>query len=481
MELEEKSGFEAAIKKNSTKVVQETLNPKELDDSFSTSSLNTYSHNSQDTTNIDVNLVAPNDYREICKANLDQYTRLQTILNYSGNGGVIDVLPIHGLPPHLQAYINHVTDVYQCPREFPTVALFSAISTAVGKKISIRGKYDNSLCLWFVDVGPTGSSKSQPTKEVLRPIYKINTDLKKAYSDALKVTGKDDEPPRLERIVFKDATREARAIRMRDFPHGALLHRDEFSGLFKDFARYSANSGEREELLTIFDNNDPIQVDRKGSEPVDVERPFMNILGGIQPDILTESFASADVASGLFGRFLFAWPDEPTFPNYDNKVMRSDYRQHWDDVVNYLYKDMKPTTFVMPPQTIQAYSDYFNLMQNRKKGLLEEEKEGVIYSKAQIQVIRLAGIVHAARLAYDYDAGNAIGTDTMGYAIECMEYFVRCGERALHRVCGSQRKSNKTETVRRLMELYPNTNVSKLASAIGVSQSWLSGIKNGRK
>lgn len=335
--------------------------------------------------------------------------------------------------------------------------------------------------MWFVDVSPTGSSKSQPTKEVLRPIYKINAELKKAYSDALKATGKDDEPPRLERIVFKDATREARAIRLRDFPHGALLHRDEFSGLFKDFARYAASSGEREELLSIFDGNDPIQVDRKGSEPVDVERPFMNILGGIQPDILTESFGDADVASGLFGRFLFAWPDEPTYPDYDNKVMGSDWRQHWDGVVNYIYKDMNPTIFVMPPQTRQAYADYFNLLQERKKSLLEGEKEGAIYSKAQIQVIRLAGIVHAARLAYEHDAGNAIGTDTMAYAIECMEYFVRCGERALHRVCDSQRKSNKTETVRRLMELYSNTNVSKLAEAIGVSQSWLSSIKNGRK
>lgn len=433
-----------------------------------------------ESTKSSANMI-PLDYREICSSNKDPLTRLYTVLNYAENGGVIDELAIHGLPPHLQAYISHVADVYQCPREFPTVALFSAISTAAGTKVSIAGKHDNSLCLWFVDVSPTGGSKSQPTKEVLRPIYRINTELKQKYSEALKAAAKDDDPPKLERIVFKDATREARAVRMRDFPHGTLLHRDEFSGLFKDFARYSANGGEREELLSIFDNNDPIQVDRKGSEPVDVERPFMNILGGIQPDILTESFGDADVASGLFGRFLFAWPDEPLYPDYKDSVIGDDFRQHWQDVVNYIYREMKPITLVMPPQTTQLYSDYFNFLQNRKRSLSEGDQEGVIYSKAQIQVIRLAGIVHTAKLAYDHDAGCAIGADTMGYAVECMEYFVRCGERALHRVCNAQRKSNKTETLRRLIELYPNVNLTQLASAIKVEQPWLSAIKNGRK
>lgn len=89
--------------------------------------------NADTHTNNGVNF-APLDYQQICKANYDSLTRLYVVLNYAENGGIVDELPTYGLPPHLQAYINHVTDVYQCPREFPTVALFSAISTAVGKK-----------------------------------------------------------------------------------------------------------------------------------------------------------------------------------------------------------------------------------------------------------------------------------------------------------------------------------------------------------
>lgn len=425
-------------------------------------------------------IVSPFSYNEIQQANLGWMDRLHAVLNYAQTKGIIDELPVWGLPAHLQHYLQHVTDVYQCPREFPTVALFSAISTAAGTKVKISGKHDNSLCLWFVAVNPTGGSKSQPTKEVLRPIEKIKTEQRREYNEALKTAGEGDERPKLQRIIFKDATREARATMMSNFPHGSLLYRDEFSGLFKDFARYSANSGEREELLSIFDGNESIQVDRKGSEPIDVERPFLNILGGIQPDILTGAFGDTDVASGLFGRFLFAWPDEPLFPDYKSVVIDKSYRDHWADVINYIFYEMSPVTLFMPAQTTQVYADYYNLLQGRKRELSEGDKEGAIYSKAQIQVIRLAGIIHTAKLAYDIDAGTAIGADTMAYAVECMEYFVRCGEKALKRVCGSQHRSSKKEIIKAVFEVYPGANVSMLARAIGISQSKVSAIKNGR-
>lgn len=70
------------------------------------------------------------------------------------------VLPIDGLPLNIQDYINKVASVYQCPREFPTVAVFSAFSTTIGKRVKITdGKYTNPIMFWVVNVAPSGSKR----------------------------------------------------------------------------------------------------------------------------------------------------------------------------------------------------------------------------------------------------------------------------------------------------------------------------------
>ena len=66
------------------------------------------------------------------------------------------VLPIDGLPLNIQDYINEVASVYQCPREFPTVAVFSAFSTTIGKRVKITdGKYTSPIMFWVVNVAPS--------------------------------------------------------------------------------------------------------------------------------------------------------------------------------------------------------------------------------------------------------------------------------------------------------------------------------------
>ena len=55
-------------------------------------------------------------------------------------------LPIDGLPRNAQDYINEVARVYQCPREFVTVAVFCAFATTIGKRVKVSdGKYTNPL------------------------------------------------------------------------------------------------------------------------------------------------------------------------------------------------------------------------------------------------------------------------------------------------------------------------------------------------
>ena len=115
-------------------------------------------------------------------------------------------LPIDGLPVVVQQYINEIVRVYHCPIEFPTVAVIAVFATTIGKRVKVTdGKYTNPLMLWFINVAPSGSNKTQPVKEVLKPLREINRENYKAFDaeyTAWKADRDRDEcnPPKAEAL-----------------------------------------------------------------------------------------------------------------------------------------------------------------------------------------------------------------------------------------------------------------------------------------
>lgn len=125
-------------------------------------------------------------------------------------------LPIDGLPQLVQQYINEIVRVYHCHIEFPTVAVFSVIASAIGKRVKITDrKYTNPLMLWFVNVAISGSNKTQPVKEVLRPLREINRENYETYEREYELWKADKDrdennPPSFNQLLVGDCTEEAR-------------------------------------------------------------------------------------------------------------------------------------------------------------------------------------------------------------------------------------------------------------------------------
>ncbi len=139
-------------------------------------------------------------------------------------------LPIDGLPLFVQEYINEIVRVYHCPREFPTVAVFSVIASAIGKRVKVTDhKYTNPLMLWFVNVAISGSNKTQPVKEVLRPLREINRENYEAYEREYELWKADKDrdennPPSFNQLLVGDCTEEARIKILQNSSHGVLGH-----------------------------------------------------------------------------------------------------------------------------------------------------------------------------------------------------------------------------------------------------------------
>lgn len=121
----------------------------------------------------------------------------------------------------------------------------------------------------------------------------------------------DDAVPPVEpvrpRIRVADATTERLATLSAGLPRGLLLSRDELAGWFAGFDRYGGGGSDRAFMLEGYGGR-PYVVDRvKHPDPIHIRHLAIGVLGGTQPDKLSDIFDSPD--DGLTARFLWTWPD----------------------------------------------------------------------------------------------------------------------------------------------------------------------------
>jgi hypothetical protein B2_09768 len=405
-------------------------------------------------------------------------------------------LPIDGLPQLVQQYINEIVRVYHCPIEFPTVAVFSVIATAIGKRVKITDrKYTNPLMLWFVNVAISGSNKTQPVKEVLRPLREINRENYETYEREYELWKADKErdennPPSFNQLLVGDCTEEARIKILQNSSHGVLGHYPEVKGFFDDMDRYN-KGGFVDKLLRMFDGDD-VFVNRKGEyKPIVISDVFMNILGDIQPGLLGATFGSSQfMENGLNQRFLFTMPNIVEFPDREIEAMDAGIVADWCSVVKQIYKmDLRDWGLIsLSPECDTLYTEYFNLLQRKKEKVRNYNGDGYllsVYSKLQIQAQRLAGIVHLMWLinspqSYNY---RQVSAEDMEYTIRCMNYFEQTAVTVYERIIGksAEMQSNaqprsQAQVIRDFSAAIPIVNVTRFAEGIGKDKGYISKV-----
>lgn len=364
------------------------------------------------------------------------------------------MLPIDSLPRLTQTYIEEVARQLQCPRDFVTAAALATASTAIGNKVRVRtGAYTNPLVLWFVLAARSGSNKTYPVKFITDPLRRLD---EKLYADftaehhqwsKLPVNQRTAEP-RCPGIVVDDCTDERRSEILYlnsvsgDGTRGAIGIYPELKGMFDAKNQYN-NSGSAgiSKLLRLFDG-ESVKVDRKNGFTMLIRKPFFNIIGDIQTGMLRDTFGSRMfMTNGLNQRFLFCIIDEVDFPHRASCDITERDRQLWAELIESLYTGYAthPVSKVTYPiieqpfdgdltlndEAEQLYTEFYNSMQDAKLAC-ETDYESSVYSKLQIHVLRLAGVVHMLHLAESIvkaPRAHVIGRVEMDYAIRCMDYF----------------------------------------------------------
>jgi Protein of unknown function (DUF3987) len=308
--------------------------------------------------------------------------------------------------------------------------------------------------IWSCVVAPSGSAKSVPPKQALRPIYARQAKLIKQFdkdfeeyqrahevylkelAEFKKSKDEDELPPTppLEpvcpRIVVNDTTIEALAKRLSANPRGVLALYDELAGWLGAFNRYSKGSGDEARWLEFYNAQTSI-IDRASSQrPLVVPRANVSLFGTIQPGILRKHLTEEYKASGLAARLLFAMPprERKQWSEYEvderienqvadifDKLLLLEMQVTDDD-------ELRPTLVNLDHNAKQLFINYFN-RHNREQQALDEDLYAA-FAKLEEVAARFALVVHAVRYAIgEVPSIATCDLVSMSAGIELCEWF----------------------------------------------------------
>lgn len=228
--------------------------------------------------------------------------------------------PLDVLPDRLQHYVTQAAEAVACPPDFVAAGMLAVLGAALGTRrvIKIKDGWTEAACLWVAIVGRPGDAKSPALDQALLPARSADAIAHQMWLLALdewrrcrEGDGEDcpDRPMR-ERFLVSDVTIEKLALVLQENPRGVLLHRDEFGGWIRFMNQYRGGHGADVENFSSIWSGQPIDVLRKTAEDAYVQKPFVAVLGGIQPDRLDD--LSSGREDGFVDRLLLVYPKPVT-------------------------------------------------------------------------------------------------------------------------------------------------------------------------
>jgi hypothetical protein len=250
--------------------------------------------------------------------------------------------PINVLGSGWEEWCHKVAKGANAPLDYVAGGLLSVAASFIGnaRMVAASESWSQPCILWLTIVGGPSAGKSPALGPLNNLIAKIESDLAidfdqtdlqfqsalqiaKAHHDnwtaCLKEIAKNggtppDMPencimpnaPVRPRVALSDTTMEAAAEIASGNPKGLLMYREELAGWWRSFNRYGGD-GERKFWIEAYDAR-PYTIDRKkNGRPIVIPRLAMCVLGGVQPDALSDMLLGEQ--DGFAARFIFAFPE----------------------------------------------------------------------------------------------------------------------------------------------------------------------------
>ena len=392
------------------------------------------------------------------------------------------------------------------PVDFIGCALLFAASAAVGNACRVRVKrgWEEGVVMFLALVGKPGTSKSHPMDFALKPLkrkdalaYQQYKQEKQTYDQVMRLSRKEreekgvaePEEPHFSRRLVSDFTQEALIDILAQNKRGISVYADELAGWFKNFNRYHQGS-DLEFWLSSWSQKPVIQ-DRKCSQPVFIEKPFVGVMGSIQPALLKGLSKGDRSDSGFLDRILFTMPADLEKSIWSDTELPADIFSSWSNILDSLIDLPKYTKQLMAmlrgsgagPNSSDEKKDYLPLpyteegepfvfifsqkawdqllsWQHHNKVRCDEALEAGlvgIYSKLEIYTIRLSLLMQTLSWACGEGDFSTVGTKAVERAIQLIEYFRHMAAEVYAITHYSDPLEGLTKKMRTLYEQLPDT------------------------
>jgi len=262
---------------------------------------------------------------------------------------IVPDFPIEVLPPVLASFAREVAWSLNVPLDFVACPMLAIAGGAIGnsRRILITESHPQSACLFMATIGPPGSGKSPAQEEVASPLDQADRRLVREWKMDLRDWQDEDaddrgDRPVLQRAVLDDCTTEVMASTLADSPRGVAMIRDELSALITGMNQYKGGKGHDRQVFLKLWSHGTIRVDRKNNKdgiPILIERPFVAIVGGIQPTVVERLRGDHQhVDDGFLDRFLFTYPVELPAIKESWREITDQSRSTWINTIDTLLK-----------------------------------------------------------------------------------------------------------------------------------------------
>jgi hypothetical protein len=417
---------------------------------------------------------------------------------------VIDEMsfPLDVFPKDIQYYITECNDKLDSNLDYMGVSLMWLISVCVGNSMRVevkKGWYENGV-LWVAVVGKAGIGKTPSINNVIFPLMKENSkEIKRYIKDKEvedhynkldkkeKASYPEPKPAIKTQFVANDITLEALVDLHQQSDNSVGVFKDELAGWLKDMNKYRAGS-DLEFWLSTWSSKS-VNLNRMTRAGSFVEKPFIPVLGGIQPSIFNSFSTDENKENGFMDRMLLSFPDAEV-DLYNENELDADLINWYGEIIKKFYQgvkgriyrngegDIEQETIKFSIEAKKEWKIMFNEITNKQNNDEENEYLKSMYPKQKSYIPRFALLIHTFNNAFVEGNPNIeISKNSILKAKRLSDYFVNNARKIKLESAETQDIKSafgKAETtLDKLTAIYKKDkdfNKTKVAELLGVSR-----------
>jgi hypothetical protein len=411
--------------------------------------------------------------------------------------------PIDIFPKDIQFYLTECQNKLDSNIDYMGSSLIWLISLCIGNSFEIEVKrgWNENPAVWIAVVGKAGIGKTPSIHNVIFPLQKENSkEIKKyiedrknqEYFSSLSKSDKETHPeprPAIKtQFIANDITLEALVDLHQESDNAVAVFKDELAGWLKDMNKYRAGS-DLEFWLSTWSGKS-VNLNRMSRAGSFVEKPFIPVLGGIQPSVFNSFSTEENKENGFMDRMLLSFP-EATIDRYNDDELDYATIKWYEQVIVQFYQEMKEIIKRKDDGSIianrvkwktEAKTEWiriFNKITDNQNNDDENEYLKSMYPKQKAYIPRFALIIHVFDAFFDADKskGLDISKESILKAERLSDYFVNNARKVKlesTEISDIKAAFGKSETnFEKLEAIYkkdPDFNRSKVAELIGISR-----------